>query len=312
MLGLDTLDVAIGLVFVYLMVSFVCSAAAEVVELIWKERPRSLHDGIVELVGSDFVQKIYEHPLVAALYQNDYVTRARSLPSYIPSRNFALAVLGMIGAPTAGQATNLDDIKQSIDALAGNPKTAKIYNALNAIYLGAEGKAENVIKGVEDWYNSTMDRVSGWYKRYAQWWLLFFGIIIAVAMNVDTVNIVRYLAVNKTTRDAIVASASAAVQRGMPQPGQPATVKEAESQLVESIGNVNALGLPIGWGKNPVWDSSQVVPAVKAHGIGWLLTAVAVSFGAPFWFDVLNKFMVVRSTVKPKEKSGNEKSKDSK
>jgi len=312
MLGLDTLDVAIGLVFVYLMVSFVCSAAAEVVELIWKERPRTLHDGIVELIGSDFVQKFYEHPLVTALYQNDYKSRARSLPSYIPARNFALAVLGLIGAPNAGQATNLADIKTSIDALARNPKTAHIYDALNAIYLGAEGKAENVIKGIEDWYNSTMDRVSGWYKRYAQWWLLFFGAVVAVAMNVDTIRVVKYLAVNKTTRDAIVASASAAVQNGMPKPGQPKTVKDAEDQLVASINDVNALGLPIGWGKNPVWDSSQVLPAVHDHGVGWLLTAIAVSFGAPFWFDVLNKFMVVRSTVKPKEKSTEEKSKDGK
>jgi hypothetical protein len=43
---------------------------------------------------------------------------------------------------------------------------------------------------------------------------------------------------------------------------------------------------------------------------GWLFTAAALSLGAPFWFDVLNKFMVVRSTVKPKEKSQPEASKD--
>lgn len=43
---------------------------------------------------------------------------------------------------------------------------------------------------------------------------------------------------------------------------------------------------------------------------GWLLTAVAVSLGAPFWFDTLNKLVVVRSTVKPKEKSAEEASKD--
>ena len=45
--------------------------------------------------------------------------------------------------------------------------------------------------------------------------------------------------------------------------------------------------------------------------IGWLITTLALSLGAPFWFDTLNKFMVVRSTVKPKEKSSVEPSKDS-
>lgn len=43
---------------------------------------------------------------------------------------------------------------------------------------------------------------------------------------------------------------------------------------------------------------------------GWLITALAIMLGAPFWFDVMNRFMVVRSTVKPKEKSPDEASVD--
>jgi hypothetical protein len=45
-------------------------------------------------------------------------------------------------------------------------------------------------------------------------------------------------------------------------------------------------------------------------GLGWLVTALAIMLGAPFWFDVLNKFVVVRSTVKPHEKSPEEASED--
>jgi hypothetical protein len=43
---------------------------------------------------------------------------------------------------------------------------------------------------------------------------------------------------------------------------------------------------------------------------GWLLTALAATLGAPFWFDVLNRLMVIRSTVKPHEKSPEEASED--
>jgi hypothetical protein len=43
---------------------------------------------------------------------------------------------------------------------------------------------------------------------------------------------------------------------------------------------------------------------------GWSITALAISLGAPFWFDLLNKIMVIRSTVKPKEKSPEEGSED--
>jgi hypothetical protein len=43
---------------------------------------------------------------------------------------------------------------------------------------------------------------------------------------------------------------------------------------------------------------------------GWFLTAIAMTLGAPFWFDLLNQIMVIRSTIKPQEKSGPEASKD--
>ena len=51
------------------------------------------------------------------------------------------------------------------------------------------------------------------------------------------------------------------------------------------------------------WDQ------VKWHWLGWILTALAISLGAPFWFDLLNKFIVIRSAVKPHEKSPEESSK---
>lgn len=49
---------------------------------------------------------------------------------------------------------------------------------------------------------------------------------------------------------------------------------------------------------------------VYSHWLGWLLTTLAISLGAPFWFDTLNRLMVVRSTIKPQEKSQTQKSKD--
>lgn len=76
---------------------------------------------------------------------------------------------------------------------------------------------------------------------------------------------------------------------------------------------LESLGLPIGWaslddpqrrwpganfsGEGGWWDQ------IYWHGLGWLLTALALSLGAPFWFDLLNKFIVIRSAVKPHEKS---------
>jgi hypothetical protein len=135
---------------------------------------------------------------------------------------------------------------------------------------------------------------------------------------VDSVGIARKLYTDKTVRDAIVATADRFAQDGKPEAS------------VDRIVGLAALKLPIGWTDEP--DSPEVfelgrmfesgyawdwladflrrLPALLFnHFGGWLLTALAVSLGAPFWFDLLNKIIVVRSTVKPQEKSVDEKPK---
>lgn len=347
MLGLDTLDVAIGLVFVYLMVSFVCSAGVELVEVFLKNRPKKLLEGITELLGQSdtLVKKIYGDPLVNSLYKGKFgELPPTKLPSYIPARNFALAVLNQL--PGAGGSPSWDKLNMSVDgfftdndraqlaALRETPaaeteleKKARlaqtlelqakqhIATAVKSALLTAEGDIEKAVKGIEDWYNSSMDRVSGWFKRRTQYILLGFGIVCAIMYNVDTIAIVRKLATDKAVRSALVASAGAAVNEGQATAaGAPAkpdeTTAEAKDRWTKSLQKLESTHLPIGWGDHPVFDSALIAPAVREHGLGWLLSAIAVSFGAPFWFDILNKFMVVRSTVKPKEKSGTEKSKD--
>src|SRR6185436_16022170 len=65
------------------------------------------------------------------------------------------------------------------------------------------------------------------------------------------------------------------------------------------------------WPQTGEWTQGVNLFAGMMALAGWLLTIFGISLGAPFWFDVLNKFIVVRATVKPAEKSANEASKDS-
>ena len=74
---------------------------------------------------------------------------------------------------------------------------------------------------------------------------------------------------------------------------------------MECLSNVNSVGVPLGWHHGD-WTADHAPNLV----LGWLLTAIAISLGAPFWFYMLNKIMVVRSTVKPREKSQDKGSKD--
>jgi hypothetical protein len=72
------------------------------------------------------------------------------------------------------------------------------------------------------------------------------------------------------------------------------------------VDRLASLSVPLGWSAD-----DKDPRAVPHDALGWtlkvlglLLTALGVSLGAPFWFDVLNKLSVVRATVKPGEKAG--------
>jgi hypothetical protein len=296
MFGSNILDVAIGVVFLFLLLSLICSAANELIEGMLKKRSKDLEKGITELLGDDstgsFVSKIYDHGLVNGLYRGNYAsTPKRRLPSYIPARNFALALISI-----AKDTTNT----------AALPKNVK--SVLDSFEKTAANDAVQLQKSVEEWYNSAMDRVSGWYKRRTQIFLFFLGCAIAILVNADCVQYARRLSSDSSLRQGVVAMAEATAKSDRTKNDDIEPVEKIETQI-KVLGGI---GLPIGWGDGHYQHSVEGgLEAAHDHLIGWLLTALAVSLGAPFWFDTLNKIMVVRSTVKPHEKSREEGSKDS-
>lgn len=290
MLGSNILDVAIGLISLFLLLSLMATAVNELIEAVMRQRAKNLEKGIIELVGSrnagTFVTDLYNHGLINSLYHGMYGTTAtKDLPSYIPSRNFALAVLDLTKNPPQGA------------VLPDNIKTA-----LASLRASAAGDAERLQRSIEDWYNSAMDRVSGWYKRRSQYFVFFIGLAIAIISNADCINYAKRLSSDASLRQGIVAYAEATAKDGSSTGPDTSAVTKIQKEMQ----SLNGINLPIGWdGVTWGWDAASIV-----RPLGWLLTALAVSLGAPFWFDMLNKIMVVRSTVKPHEKSKEESSKD--
>lgn len=368
MFNSQILDVAIGLIFVYLLLSLICSAVNEIIEIALKKRAIDLERGIRELLvpGSnsgvdDIVAKLYDHPMInglfAGAYQNTriaswtrYVWRTR-LPTYIPSRNFALALMDLILPGQAGPATTtsasgasgaapptfdiklntipppppsitagsaLDNLRSAVGTNVLLSVAPQAQQALITLIDSAGNDAAKARQNIEDWFNTSMDRVSGWYKRRAQLFILIIGFIVVVFLNADSVAIVKALNTDKSLRELVVAQATKYVDQAASSPvpdcGKDKDKDSPQCKLEQRKKQLEALGLPLGW-KNPddparqlKWDDFW--KAVPDHLLGWLLTAFAISLGAPFWFDMLNKFIVVRSTVKPKEKSPDEQSKD--
>jgi len=155
-------------------------------------------------------------------------------------------------------------------------------------------------------------------------------VAVAVALNADSFAVADSLARDPTLR-ASVTAAAAAYAKDHPNrpPAPPADAKPGESKkddgnvpkgdaqsqiqhLNDEIESIRGFGWPIGWDtkdkRTMPWpkDDFEKVGAWLMKFLGWIVTAAAITLGAPFWFDVLNRFIVIRSTVKPTEKSQDE------
>ncbi len=341
--GSEIVDVAIGLILMFLLLSLVCSSMKEALETVMKYRSRDLERGLREIFGEtqskNLVASFYQHPLINGLFKGNYNPKKKgNLPSYIPTETFSLAVMDLLwpnslralslqsssvprraGGDLPSELSNpapsnpAEDFKAAVLDL---PAESNLRGALLPLIDSAGGDIDQVRKNIEQWYDNAMDRVSGWYKRRTQIIIAALGLLIAISMNVDTLAIVRYLNTNQTTRAVLIAESQAYLESGH-APQQP-----TGTELVDTLGWIERQGgIPIGWALQKEAGQSQqdfdkdwrrppataVTWAYKVAGL--LFTIFAISLGAPFWFDVLNRIMVIRSTVKPAEKSQREKSK---
>jgi hypothetical protein len=293
MFGSVMLDVAIGMVVIFLLLSLIAAAVREGIEGWLKMRSTFLERGIGQLLHDPgLVAAFYAHPQVAALYRGNYdeARKARELPSYIPSRNFALALLDLIvrGRDISAQ-TDAGPSSPMLSVATLRQNVARIQiPAVQRVVLSAidvsAGDLGQVQAAVEAWFNSAMDRVSGWYKRVSAQMLLAIGVVIAVVTNVDAIRVARSLYHDPARRQAAVAMAGSIAQ------AQPAVAR----QVVEELDRTR---LPIGWPDDD-WPAHWYLRIV-----GWLMTAFAISLGGPFWFDLLSTFLLIRSTVKPRTRS---------
>jgi hypothetical protein len=341
MFGSEILEVAIGVIFVFLLVSVICTAIREGMESFLKTRAAFLEHGIREMLHDrgavGIARSFYTHPLINSLYAENYTPRSGSarpsvlahggtLPTYIPTRNFALALMdiaarGPTGAPGSSDGSSPVLSLANVRANVLNLENAPVQRILLTAIDTAQGDMDKAVANLAAWYDSGMDRVSGAYKRATQKVLFFIGLFVALALNVNPLTVADYLYHDDSARAAVVARAEAAAKDP--------SYADGSMKYTAARAELDSLRLPIGWGGGAhfwiPWSKQDTTAAAKGTPsiarpnpwdgffsplIGWIITAMAATLGAPFWFDILNKVMVVRSTVKPHEKSPEESSED--
>lgn len=309
MFGSTVLDVAIGLVFVYLLLAIICTSANEILSGVTKSRGKLLREGIQQLLDNQptsaaknnslaLFEEFYKHSLITSMM------RGNRHPAYLPARTFSTVLVDILANDRVGR-VDVAGIEKGLEALPDGD----VKESLLALVQSTEDEVGDVQLAIEGWFEDAMDRVSGWYKRKTQIWTVLLAIAVTVLSNADTLQITRRLWQDPVLRSAVVEEAKNRAQKPRPDvtveypnpddPTNPQITSTNEGNTV-SPEEQALLGQVLGW-QNALQDKSA--RAWVERILGWLLTILAICLGAPFWFDLLNKFVNIRSAGKaPDEK----------
>ena len=200
---------------------------------------------------------------------------------------------------------------------------------IRSLWADAQGDIEKFKTSLENWFDDMMKRASGWYKRYIQLVLFVIGFGMAVIFNIDTLQIVDKLSKDPILRAQVIQQSSLYLKENTSLKSQieilkkknstnndtiqavvsletliqknDSLIKAANLMVSSDIKKVNNI-LGLGWEKKKEYKKWSINYKLdgKPFGfsvlLGWILTAVAISMGAPFWFDLLNKLMKLKGS----------------
>ena len=333
--GSGILDVLIGLALVYLLLALVVTLLQEmVVNRVFNTRSDNLFETLnlwftgelkfrgwmkrlaatskgfrkgvaVAADSADFTERVLAHPRIAS-------AGGRSRPSYIPSADFAAAVVATLRADNEVQAK----LKGITGAIPGGIEIpVRIRDEVLEIVDSVGGEIDDVRKELARRFDTHMDRLAGVYKRKTQAFLLAISTVLVVVLNADSLVIFQSLQDDPTLRAQLVEAAETRTAAATACAAQADDRSIAECLQEANPGDAGALtasvsklGVPLGGWHNEdpaldrlAWPDDAWGWIYKA--IGLAITAAAVSLGAPFWFNGLQGLLKLRGSGPPPPKA---------
>lgn len=383
------LDIFIGLVFIFLLYSLLATILMELYARAFNLRARMLQKALRRMLEDDdsgkdgtkpiwqrFTILAYFYTVISSLFRffnpnwrNEHLIKifykhpsikylgedhTSSKPSYLHCHNFSQTMIQMLrGTTYDGRTQNESELIKN--ALDNNLLQIKNETLQHLKDMFADARQDSLIfkLKLEDWFDETMQRANGWYKKQTQVVLILIGFYVAFLFNVDTVAIYKILATDKEARknlvqmaidnkekyQAVMLTIDTSVANKIKNTKDTLVIQHMSDSLLketyksisadaEKVNSILALGKP--WKDScKICDDSISIKKdqkftercrfIKAEMdkawfryspnqqggwttfFGWLLTALAISLGAPFWFDLLNKFIQMRTAgARPK------------
>ncbi len=302
------LDLVIGLSFVYLLLALMCTTVTEWIAHFRGSRGRMLVQGVRSMVGESdparatVTDAVFRHPLIAGLKSDG------KPPSYLASDVFAKALLQSLrssartdGDSASPSVTPTPHLREALSALAASEPVADDPPNRRPDNLPSEAI-------IATWFDAAMARLSGVYKRRSRVVVFWVAAGLTILLNADSVALSGALWKNASLRSYLVERAKVRLAQGPPletveytdpdsdvvtAPIEPRQARGSGDRLLDE--EIDVIGELFGWkgGLTGFFDRGTV--AVIWSMIGWVITTLAISLGAPFWFDTLNRFMNIRA-----------------
>jgi hypothetical protein len=281
------IDVALGLILMYLVLGLVCTSINEAISTLAGMRAATLQNALARIIDDQGLRTVFNnHGLVAAAKSRD-----GAHPSYLSGETFALALLDSLNANPKSPIPTIQDILASAQALPASNVRDLIVSNIATAQDNLNVLRTNLAKS----FDQAMDRVSGIYKRNMQWISFAVGFAVALAINADSIAVGSSLWSDGALREQMSRTAQTFL------PASPGTSDPKNSDLAQLAQRFHQAEdefrpLPVGWTLSafPFADETAKSAILKIGGLA--ITAVALMLGAPFWFDLLSKFIKIRGT----------------
>ncbi|MCP1381544.1 hypothetical protein [Runella salmonicolor] len=327
---LNSLDVLIGLIVIYLVLGLACTVINEWIDATLHVRAAQLRKGIVKMLstidGKSLGDDFFNHSMVKSLERdtNYGLFTRQDKPTYISSRTFRETLLNILKNVVQSTPINVDgtfeEIEDGINKLPDSDIKEQLQTIISEVKRNTKEATDcmNAFQtALDKWFDESMERTSDWYKRRVQLWTFLSGIIFCTVLNIDTLKISQYLWQNPEARAAYVKAADAIVRQTSSNSlvldslkkqlsnGDSLQITEAKQQI-DSLTNrlrtqlAQGTTIPMGWETEEIPTGDALLGYWLRKLAGLIISIGAVSAGAPFWFDMLKKVMNIRSALKMK------------
>lgn len=308
--------VAISVVICWSLFSLFCSFVQEAIAQIKGERGRYMKKYLFKQFydqpnGVNWASMLYMHGSV------DLLTRAANKPtSDIHPRIFAETLIDVVGKAHITQ-INKETVQDQLNyqsPLLNNFKAATLclqqsdvvgffQQAMTSAEMmaGTNGVPDesaiykSLVDQVEQWHGEMMQRLSIWYKKKTKVWLFVVGSLLAIIINVDSIQLFGHFSDSPASRKVMMDYYEANADRLE----KLAVNSSADSSAVyiERLGvlknEMDSLAkkaeLPVGIKHSLFRESGRENRNYFLAVLGFLLSGFAASAGAPFWFELLKK-----------------------